>query len=72
MSTETSFLNVESITVGPMQTSLCFGSPDSEFLSQRIVIHFIGGGQHALTFFCPAGQSASTFDDLMKSETVTA
>ncbi|PFH10846.1 hypothetical protein BCF11_3280 [Collimonas sp. PA-H2] len=72
MSTETSFLNVESITISPVQTSLCFGAIDSKFLSQRIVIHFIGGGEHALTFFCPAGQAALTLDDLLKSKQVTA
>jgi hypothetical protein len=72
MSVETSFLDVERITINPVKTSLCFGSSRSKFSTQRVVIHFKDGGEHALTFFFHAGQKSLALGDLVTNEQVTA
>jgi hypothetical protein len=72
MSVETSFLDIERIAINPIQTSLCFGSSRSKFSTQRVVIHFKDGGEHALTFFLHAGQKALALGDVIANEQVTA
>lgn len=72
MSTETSFLNIEHITINPVQTSLCFGSSSTRFFTQRIVIQLKGGNEHGLTLFLPAGQPALTLGELVTHEQVSA
>jgi hypothetical protein len=72
MSVEISFLNIESIIVNPVQTSHCLGLSDAKILTQRLVIRFKDGDEHALTLFLPAGQPALALVDLITSEQVSA
>jgi hypothetical protein len=72
MSIETTFLNIESITINPVQTFLCFESSSIRFFTQRIVIQLKGGSQHSLTLFLPTGQPALAFGDLVTLEQVAA
>ena len=73
MSAETSFLNVERITINPVQTSRCFNASDSIFSTQRLVIHCADGGQHALTFyFFQAGQNALALGEVVTNDKVSA
>lgn len=72
MSVETTFLNVKSITIGPVQTFVCFESSRTRFFTQRVVIRSGDGSEHALTFFLPAGQPALALGELVTHEQVTA
>lgn len=72
MSADTTFLNVERITVNPVQTCLHFQSASRLFSMQRIVVHFKDGGEHALTFFLHPGQNALALGDVVTNDKVTA
>ncbi|PFH10975.1 hypothetical protein BCF11_3413 [Collimonas sp. PA-H2] len=72
MSVETTFLNVKSITISPVQTFLCFESSSTRFFTQRVMIRFSDGSEHGLTLFLPAGQPALALGELVTHEQVTA
>ena len=72
MSADTTFLNVERITVNPVQTFLCVGSSSTRFFTQRVVIHSRDGSEHSLTLFLPAGQPALALGELVTLEQVSA
>ena len=71
MSADTTFLNVERITVNPVQTCACFQSADGLFSMQRLVVHFKDGGQHDLLFFLRPGQNALALGDVVTNAQVT-
>jgi hypothetical protein len=71
MSADTTFLNVERITVNPVETRLHFQSASRLFSVQRLVVHFKDGGEHALTLFLNPGQNALALGDVVTHE-VTA
>ena len=72
MSTETSFLNIDHITIGPAQTSLCYQADGSQFTIRRLVVHCKDGIQHGLTFFSEGDQIAAALGELVASAKVFA
>ncbi len=72
MSTETSFLNIDRITIGPVQTSLCYQADGSQFTTRRILVHCKDGSQHGLTFFSQGDQIAAALAELVDSAKVPA
>jgi hypothetical protein len=72
MSTEVSFLHIASITIGPVETSLCLGASGTRFFSQRIAIDSGDGSQHGVTLFLPVGQPALAFGDVITYPQVAA
>jgi hypothetical protein len=72
MSVETTFLNIERITINPVETFQGLGLSRTRFFTQRIVIQLKGGNEHTLTLFLPADQPALAFGELVTHEQVTA
>ncbi|WP_211474652.1 hypothetical protein [Collimonas humicola] len=72
MSTETSFLNIDHITIGQVQTTLCYQAPGSQFTTRRLDIHFKDGSRHGLTFFSQGDQIAAALEKLVADAKVSA
>jgi len=72
MSTETTFINIKSLTVRPLKISLHEDPAIGTYSTQRLIIELEDGGQHHLVLFLEAGMNALAVGEVVTNEQVTA